>query len=146
MTASRRPARLADHHDFAPPDDLPTLVGVALRVLGVWSANSCVWADDRVLDIAYGPWRLTTPVDNVAFADVDGPYSAWRVIGARLSLADRGLTFGSSTKAGACIRFHRPVRGIEPTGLLLHPSVTVTVEQPHLLVRRLRRAIDLRRP
>jgi len=115
-------------------------------MLGVWSARSGVWVDDDVLDITYGPWRLKTPMDNIAYADVDGPYSAWRAIGARLSLVDRGLTFGSSTKAGACIRFHHPVRGIEPTGLLLHPSVTVTVEQPHLLVRRLRHAIDLRRP
>ncbi|MGH3611848.1 MAG: hypothetical protein ACRDRK_04380 [Pseudonocardia sp.] len=136
----------AVHYTFAPPDDLPPLVGTALRILGVWSADSGVRVDDDVLDITYGPWRLTTPIHNLASADVDGPYSPWRAIGPRLSLADRGLTFGSNTKVGACIRFHHPVPGIEPTGLLLHPSVTVTVERPDLLVRCLRRAIDLRRP
>lgn len=136
----------ADHYDFAPPDDLPQLAGTALRMLGVWSAGSGVRVDDDVLDITYGPWRLTTPMNNIARADVGGPYSPWRAIGARLSLADRGLTFGSSAKAGVCIRFRHPVPGIEPTGLLLHPSVTVTVERPDLLVRRLRRVIDLRRP
>ena len=45
-----------------------------------------------------------------------------------------------------CVRFRggggsEPVRGIEPTGLLRHPGLTVTVAQPELLVASLRRAI-----
>ncbi|MDQ4031696.1 MAG: hypothetical protein M3332_05280 [Actinomycetota bacterium] len=28
---------------------------------------------------------------------------------------------------GLCITFREPVRGIEPTGILRHPAVTVTV-------------------
>lgn len=135
------PPTLGVHYDFAEPDRVP-LVGAALRLLGAHRGRSGVWVDDDVLDITFGPWRLTTPLDNIARADVDGPYSGWRALGPRLSLADRGLTFGTTTTAGACITFRDPVPGIEPTGLLLHPSVTVTVDQPHLLVQHLRRHLD----
>ena len=64
------------------------------------------------------------------------------MLGARLSLADRGLTFGTVATRGVCIQFREPVRGIEPTGLLRHPNLTVTVAEPDLLVTRLRQAID----
>jgi hypothetical protein len=144
MTATL-PATLGVHYDFARPDIAGPVVEPVLRLLGVPGGGSGVWLDDEVLDVTFGPWRVTTPVDNVAGADVDGPYSPWKVLGPRLSLADRGLTFGTTARAGACIRFREPVPGIEPTGLLLHPSLTVTVERPHLLVRRLRRLVAARR-
>jgi hypothetical protein len=62
-----------------------------------------------------------------------------KVLGARLSLADRGLTFGSDTAGGVCIRFAEPVRGLVPFGLLRHPGLTVTVTTPDLLLTRLDR-------
>ena len=34
-----------------------------------------------------------------------------------------------------CLRLREPVPGIEPTGLLRHPGVTVTVADPDELVR-----------
>ena len=113
-----------------------------MRLLGLPRRNDGAHVDDVVLDVVFGPWRVTTPLHNIASADVTGPYRAWKVLGARLSLADRGLTFGTDTRSGACLTFHEAVPGIEPTGLLRHPSLTVTVEQPHLLVRRLRQIID----
>jgi hypothetical protein len=113
-----------------------------LRLLHLPRRGDGVRLDDVVLDVVFGPWRVTTPLDNIASADVTGPYRAWKVLGARLSLADRGLTFGTDTRGGACMTFHEPVPGIEPTGLLRHPSLTVTVEQPHLLVRHLRQIIE----
>jgi hypothetical protein len=82
---------------------------------------------------------LVTSLSNISGVELSDPYRAWKVLGARLSLADRGLTFGTNTVAGACIRFHRPVAGIEPTGLLRHPALTVTLAEPHLFVERLRR-------
>jgi hypothetical protein len=85
-----------------------------------------------------GPWLVTTPLDNIADATVTGPFAAWKALGPRLSAADRGLTFGTSTVAGVCIRFHRPVRGLDPFGLIRHPGLTVTVARPEQLAQRLR--------
>lgn len=87
---------------------------------------------DRLL-VRFGHWSLATPVRNLAGARVTGPFAAPKVLGPRLSLADRGLTFGTSTERGVCIRFHRPVPGLEPLGVLRHPAVTVTVRDPDAL-------------
>ncbi len=76
----------------------------------------------------YGPWRLSTDLDNVEGTEVSGPYRTLTTIGpAHLSLADKGLTFSSNARKGLCIRFKEPVPGIEPTGRLRHPGLTVTV-------------------
>ncbi len=125
----------AAHFAFALP---ASRVGRAvLRAIGVGPGAGGVSIVDGRLTVAFGPWRLRTSTANVAGAEVGGPYSAWRALGARLSLADRGVTFGSCTEAGVCIRFHRPVPAIEPFGLLRHPAVTVTVERPAELAARL---------
>lgn len=115
--------------------------GFVLRAIGVRPDSSGLRVHDGKLDVWFGPWRVVTPLSNVRGAELSGPYQIWKVLGARLSLADRGLTFGTNAVAGACIRFHRPVAGIEPTGLLRHPGLTVTVAEPHLLVERLRRQL-----
>jgi hypothetical protein len=86
----------------------------------------------------FGPWTVSTPLDNIAGASVTGPFSAVRAIGTRVSLLDRGLTFGSNTLIGVCVRFHRSVSGVEPVGLVRHPALTVTVAEPQLLARWLR--------
>jgi hypothetical protein len=132
-----RPETLPVHFDMAAPADLPSAVGGALRLLGVRDGASGVWLDDDVFTATFGPWRLTTSTANIASVEVTGPFSAWRAIGPRLSLRDRGLTFGSTAAAGVCLRFHRPVPGIEPAGLLRHPSLTITVAHPALLVEAL---------
>ncbi len=76
-----------------------------------------------------------------------GDYSWPKVIGpAHLSLRDGGLTFASNPDAGVCISFHEPIPGIEPLGLLRHPSLTVTVADVAGLVELLDRpAHDERR-
>jgi hypothetical protein len=80
------------------------------------------------LRIHFGPWRVETPVANVESTAVTGPYHVLKTVGpAHVSLADRGLTFATNDARGLCIRFHEPVRGVEPLGVLRHPSVTVTV-------------------
>jgi hypothetical protein len=83
----------------------------------------------------YGPWTVSTPIDNIASVGVSGPFAWFKVGGPpRLSLADRGLTFGSNSHAGVCLRFNEPVRGIDPFGLVRHPGLTVTVDDPDALV------------
>ena len=73
-------------------------------------------------------------------AEFTGPYKWWRVAGPpRLSLIDRGLTMATNTQKGVCLKFRRPVRGIEPVGIFRHPAVTVTPRQPDRLVEALTR-------
>lgn len=127
------------HFGLAAPAGLPLIAGPALWLLGVRRESDGVWLDDDLFVATFGPWTLTTPRVNIAGAHLGGPYSAWRAIGPRLSLADRGLAFGTATDAGVCVRFRAPVPGIEPTGLLRHPSLTVTVAQPRLLLDELAR-------
>jgi hypothetical protein len=84
--------------------------------------------DEPVLSVRFGPWRVRTPVDNVAATSVTGPYRSLKTIGpAHVSFADGGLTFGTNDSLGLCIEFREPVGGIDPLGVVRHRSMTVTV-------------------
>ncbi|MDM4718982.1 hypothetical protein QTQ03_04975 [Micromonospora sp. WMMA1363] len=107
----------------------------ALAVLGVRPATAWVRVDDDELAVRFGPWRLHTGRRNVAGVECGGPYRWWRAVGPRLSLADAGVTFGSSAAAGVCVRFAEPVPALLPGGWLRHPGLTVTVADPGALVR-----------
>ncbi|HEU5309544.1 MAG TPA: DUF2795 domain-containing protein [Acidimicrobiia bacterium] len=92
----------------------------------------------RVLSARFGPWCVTTPVDNVADTAVTGPYSLLKTAGpAHVSLIDFGLTFATNGARGLCIRFRRSVPGVAPTGRLRHPALTVTVDDVEGLARAL---------
>lgn len=110
-----------------------------LAFLGVTPWTAHVDVTDEQLAIRFGPWSMTTPLSNVEGATVTGPYLPFKALGAHISLADRGVTFGSSWHRGVCVRFRRPVPGAEPTGLVLHPAVTVTVAEPERLAELLER-------
>ena len=115
---------------------------VASAGWGILPATAWVDVDDE-LRVRFGPWSLRTPTTNVEWARVTGPYEFVRVAGpARLSLADRGLTFATNGLHGVCIGFRTPVSGFEPTGLLKHPGLTVTVAEPEELVATLLRSRD----
>ncbi|MEW9551038.1 hypothetical protein [Nonomuraea sp. NPDC050783] len=101
-----------------------------LGLLGIRPGTCELTVDDDLLRVRFGRWLVLSPRRNVAGAELSGPYSPLKGIGVRVSLADRGLTFGSDTRQGVCIRFHRPVSGGEPLGVLRHPALTVTVEEP----------------
>ncbi|GAA1836156.1 hypothetical protein GCM10009772_11990 [Pseudonocardia alni subsp. carboxydivorans] len=117
------------------PFDLDPRFGAALLPFGVCDPTDAhVDLDDDGLRVRFGHFSLVTPVRNLAGAQVTGPFRAAKALGARLSLADRGVTFGSATERGACIRFHRPVPALDPLGALRHPGVTVTVAEPERLV------------
>lgn len=73
---------------------------------GVTPGTSLVEVSDDHLVVRFGPWHLRTPVANVVGCERSGPYSVWKTAGpARLSLADRGVTFATNRDAGLCIRF-----------------------------------------
>lgn len=112
----------------------PRLVPFATAV-AVSPRTSGVDIVDGQLTVRFGFWSLTTPLANVAGAQITGPYRWWKVAGPpHVSLADRGVTFATATRRGVCINFVEAVASIDPLGLLRHPAATVTVEDPEALV------------
>lgn len=103
-------------------------------VFGVTPATARVLVTDDELLVRFGPWRLRTPLANVSGWEVSGDYAWHRTAGpAHLSLADRGVTFATTSRRGLCVSFAEPVPAIEPTGLLRHPGATMTVADPEAL-------------
>jgi hypothetical protein len=95
--------------------------------------RAVVECNDVGLSARYGPFRVTTPWSNVRAVSVTGPYRWFRAIGPRLSLTDRGVTFGTAAAAGVCIQFHRPVAALFGRREV-HPGLTVTAADPDGLV------------
>lgn len=129
MTYGDRPQPLPRRFTFAFDRRFRPL----LALVGVLPQTAWVGVDAQYLTVGFGPWRLRTPRDNVVEAHRAGPYRWWRIIGLRLSLADRGITFGTGTAAGVCVRFAEPVSGVIGRWAR-HPAVTVTVADPDALI------------
>lgn len=109
-------------------------------VFGITPSTARVRVTDDELLVRFGPWRLRTPISNVAGTTVTSGYAFHRTAGpAHLSLSDRGVTFATSSRRGLCVSFVEPVHAIEPTGVLRHPAATVTVVDPEALAAALRR-------
>ena len=93
---------------------------------------------DRVA-VRFGPWRAEVARDSIADVMLTGPFSFVKTAGpARLSLADRGVTFATNGDRGVCLALRTPIPAIEPTGLLRHPGITVTVADCDGLAQTLR--------
>ena len=73
----------------------------------------------------FGRLRLETPRANVAGAHITAGYRWWTAAGARGSLADDGLTFGTNARAGVCVHFVQRVPHV--MGWRDHSALTVTV-------------------
>ena len=97
-----------------------------LAALGVTLATAHVTVAADRLVACFGPWVCRTAPANVQEVRLTGPYRWYRAIGPRLSLADHGLTFGSTPARGVCLLFREPVPGIGPLGLIRHPNLTLT--------------------
>jgi hypothetical protein len=109
------------------------------RAFGITPETAWVDLSERTLEVRFGPWRLSTPLSNIAGAEVTGPYAFWKTAGpARLAITDRGLTFATNGRSGVLISFFDPVPGLEPLGLIRHPELTVTVAEVDRLAERLR--------
>lgn len=117
-------------------------VAGASLLAGALPRTTEVEVGETHLTIRYGVWSLRTELTNVAEVSLTGPYSVTKVGGPpRLSLRDRGITFGTTTAEGVCISFHRPVRAADPLGLVRHPGATVTVADPQGLKKELEAAV-----
>lgn len=102
---------------------------LVLRGFGVTPDRASLTVDDAELRVRFGRLTLTTPRANIRSAQVTGPHQPIKAIGVRMSLKDRGLTFGSSVGRTTCIEFVEKVR-TEPFDIVSHPGLTVSVEDP----------------
>jgi hypothetical protein len=97
------------------------------RVFGVTPSSAGIDVDERLLAVRFGPWRVRTPHSNIAAVRITGPYAVVKTAGpARLGLTDRSLTFATNSQRGVEIEFRTPIRGMDPLGLLRHPTLTLT--------------------
>lgn len=109
-----------------------------LKIFRADPGNSrVVITDDGRLEARFGKVSLETELTNVVGAEKTGPYTWFKAIGVRSSLKDRGITFGSTTAGGVCIRFKEPVKASPPLGPIAHPGLTVTVANRDGLVEAL---------
>ena len=120
--------RTRHEFDFDPAYRVPALA------LGITGSTAWVEAGPGDLLVRFGLWRLRTPLDNVAGAELTGDFAWWKTAGPpHLSFSDRGVTFATNGRSAVCLRFHEPVRVLDPTGRLRHPGATLTVREPERL-------------
>jgi len=116
-------------------------VAAPLAAFGILPSTSFVEVGPQDLLARFGPWTLRTPLANIASTSVTGPYRWYTAVGVRMSLSDRGVTFGSNAHAGLCLTFHEPVRALVPGGLgPKNPNATLTVTDPAALQTEIIRA------
>ncbi len=114
---------------------------VAALAFGVTPRTAYVEVAAEELRVRFGWWAMRTPLTNVRSTSTSGGYTFVKTAGPpHLSLADRGISFATNARAGLCVQFHDPVRGIEPTGRIKHPGATLTVEDIGGLAAALERA------
>jgi hypothetical protein len=125
--------------------DFDPLFRLAALPFGVTPERARVVVEGANLFIEFGPWRVATTLDNVEEISLSGPYALPKVIGpAHVSLKDRGLTFATNARQGLCLRFVEPVKGIDPMGIIRHPGLTLTVDQPEAVLAFFDHAIEHR--
>jgi hypothetical protein len=91
-------------------------------------------ADDS-FEATFGFFSLTTTRENITGAHITRNYRWWTAFGARGSMADDGLSFGTNHEAGVCIHFAEKVPSrLSKKG---HSALTVTVEDLDGLTRAL---------
>ena len=75
---------------------------------GLRPGRDGVTVTDQTFLATFGFLKLETPLGNIDKAHVTRDYRWWTSAGVRLSLADRGLTFGTNRSAGVCVHFPGP--------------------------------------
>lgn len=114
---------------------------VAGLPFGVTPRTAWVEVTGSELVVRYGLWRLRTPLSNVSEVSLSEDFTFLKTAGPpHLSFADRGVSFATNGDRAVCVQFRTPVKGIDPTGRIVHPGATLTVEDPEALAEVLREA------
>lgn len=89
------------------------------------SRDGVTLTDEGDFHATFGFLSLRTRLDNIDEAHITRDYRWWTAVGARMSFADDGLTFGTNNRAGVCVHFRTPVASsLRPKG---HSALTVTL-------------------
>lgn len=100
---------------------LPVLLPFLVRP----SKDGVTLTDEGSFIATFGLIQVVTPLSNVVGAHLTQNYRWWTAVGARLSRADDGLTFGTNSRSGVCIHFEQKVPSrLRRSG---HSALTVTV-------------------
>jgi hypothetical protein len=100
---------------------LPVLLPFLVRP----SKDGVTLTDEGSFIATFGFLQVVTPLSNVVGAHLTQNYRWWTAVGARLSRADDGLTFGTNSRSGVCIHFEQKVPSrLRRSG---HSALTVTV-------------------
>lgn len=118
------------------PYDVNRYARPLLRLVGVRPDRDGLRIDESSIVASFGLLNVQTTRANVREVRRTGPYSPLKVLGPRLSLADRGLTFGTNWHDGICLLFHEPIDAV--LGPFRHPGLTLTIEDPDRAVEALR--------
>jgi hypothetical protein len=111
---------------------------LAARPFRIRPGTTTVEVGPRWLYVRYGPWRLATPRDNIASAEVTGGFSFVKTAGPpHLSFSDRGISMTTNGDAALCLTFREPVPAIDPTATITHPGATLAVAEPERLAEAL---------
>ena len=90
---------------------------------------------DDAIEATLGFFRVNKTRANITEAHITRKYRWWTAFGARSSMADDGLSFGTNHEAGVCIHFAEKVPSrLSKRG---HSALTVTVEDLEGLTRAL---------
>lgn len=87
--------------------------------------------EDGLFKATYGWFSVETPISNINHTEVTGPHRWYTAVGARLSFADDGLTFGTNHHFGLCIEFINKVDKV--LGMDDHSALWVSVAEPEAL-------------
>lgn len=128
-TTTDRGSDMARRYEFAFD---PRFRGL-LRLAGITPERSHVDVTDRYLEARFGSWVVRTPLGNIAGVAITGPHRPFRAIGPRYSPSTQSLTFGSNARRTVRLEFREPVTGLEPTGSLRHPSLSLSIAEPEKL-------------
>ncbi len=125
MSATAEPPVGPSVREFA--FDLAPSFRVPARLFGIRPDTCLITVSDLELAARFGPWHIRTPLANIRSMAVTGPYHYLKVAGpAHLGITDRGLTFATNARRGVQFDFYERISGMEPTGRLRHPNLTLT--------------------
>ena len=99
------------------------------------SKDGVTITDEETFRATFGFFKVETPLTNIDGAHVTRNYRWWTAAGARGSLVDDGLTFGTNRTAGVCVHFRDHVSS--PLRRKGHSAITVTVADVDGLAARL---------
>jgi hypothetical protein len=122
---------MTEHYPYA----IDRLYVPLLLPFGLKRDRDGVTLADDSLEATFGFFSVTTTRENITGAHITRNYRWWTAFGARGSMADDGLSFGTNHEAGVCIHFAEKVPSrLSKRG---HSALTVTVEDLDGLTRAL---------